>query len=61
MLALIGDRAVAKRPRHTGRLSGGLCILAFRTAKARFHAAFTVLSLAYQVSWILRLYDVIGS
>ena len=37
-----------------------LCILAARTANARFHAAFAVLSLAYQVSWILRLYDVIS-
>lgn len=38
-----------------------LCMLAARTANARFHAAFAVFSLAYQVSWILRLYDVIGS
>jgi hypothetical protein len=37
-----------------------LCFLAARTANARFHAAFVVVSLVYQVSWILRLYDVIG-
>ncbi len=38
-----------------------LCIVAARTANARFHAAFAVLSLVYQISWILRLYDVIGA
>ena len=37
-----------------------LCLLAARTANERFHIAFAVLSLAYQVSWILRLYDVIN-
>jgi hypothetical protein len=37
-----------------------LCLLAARTANARFHIAFVVLSLVYQISWILRLYDVIG-
>lgn len=37
-----------------------LCLVAALTANARFHAAFAVLSLTYQVSWILRLYDVIG-
>lgn len=38
-----------------------LCTMAVLTANARFHAAFAVLSLAYQGSWILRLYDVIGN
>jgi hypothetical protein len=37
-----------------------LCIAAARTANARFHTAFAILSLVYQVSWILRLYDLIG-
>ncbi|MFZ4285371.1 hypothetical protein [Variovorax sp. HJSM1_2] len=37
-----------------------LCLLAARTANAHFHLVFVVLSLAYQISWILRLYDVIG-
>ena len=38
-----------------------LCAAAALTANARFHAAFAVLSLAYQISWILRLYDVLGN
>jgi len=37
-----------------------LCLVAARTSNARFHTAFVVLSLVYQISWILRLYDVIG-
>ncbi|HVR49039.1 MAG TPA: hypothetical protein VMS38_04830 [Pseudorhodoferax sp.] len=37
-----------------------LCLVAIRTDNARFHAVFGLLSLLYQVSWILRLYDVIG-
>ena len=38
-----------------------LCAVAALTSNARFHAAFATLSLTYQVSWIPRLYDVIGN
>lgn len=38
-----------------------LCIVAARTENVRFHVAFAVGSLLYQVSWILRLYDVLGA
>lgn len=37
-----------------------MCVVTALTSNARFHAAFGVLSLTYQVSWFLRLYDVIG-
>lgn len=36
------------------------CIVAAVTANRRFHLAFVALTLAYQVSWILRLFDTIG-
>ncbi|HZF85902.1 MAG TPA: hypothetical protein VE084_20500 [Burkholderiaceae bacterium] len=35
----------------------GLCLLAARTANRRFHALFVAGMLAYQVSWIFRLFD----
>jgi len=35
-----------------------LCLLAARTASERFHAVFATVALAYHVSWILRLHDV---
>lgn len=38
-----------------------LCIVAARTENVRFHVAFAAASLLYQVSWILRLYDVLGA
>ena len=34
-----------------------LCIVAAKTANARFHALFVGAMLAYQVSWILRLFN----
>lgn len=34
-----------------------LCLVAMRSANPRFHAAFVVLALAYQASWILRQYE----
>lgn len=33
-----------------------LCLVAMRTASPRFHAAFVTLTLAYQLSWIFRLF-----
>lgn len=33
-----------------------LCLAAIRTANPRFHAAFVVLAVAYQVSWIMRMF-----
>ena len=35
-----------------------LCLIAMRTRNARFHAAFAVLGIIYQLSFILRLYYV---
>lgn len=37
-----------------------LCAVAVLTPDRRFHAAFVVLTLVYQISWILRLFDTIG-
>jgi hypothetical protein len=37
-----------------------LCIAASVTANRRFHAIFVVLGLIYQLTWIFRLYDVLG-
>ncbi|MGJ7609093.1 hypothetical protein ACSFA7_32495 [Variovorax sp. LT1R20] len=37
-----------------------LCAVASLTTNARFHVAFAMVSLTYQISWILRVYDVIG-
>lgn len=34
-----------------------LCGVAMATRNARFHIAFAAVNLAYQVSWIVRLYD----
>jgi hypothetical protein len=34
-----------------------LCLLACAVRNARFHAAFAVLNLVHQVSWIIRQYD----
>lgn len=38
-----------------------LCLVAARTANPSFHTAFAALSLGYQISWILRVNDVIGA
>lgn len=38
----------------------GLCLAAAVVANPRFHAALVIIALAYQVSWILRLYDVLA-
>lgn len=35
----------------------GLCLVAARTASRRFHALFVAAMLAYQLSWIFRLFD----
>jgi hypothetical protein len=37
-----------------------LSIVAVFTANRRFHAAFVILAVLYQLSWIFRLYDVLG-
>jgi hypothetical protein len=37
-----------------------LCAVAIWTSNRRFHTAFVSLGLIYQVSWIFRLYDVLG-
>ena len=37
-----------------------LCLVAMRSANIRFHAALVLLALAYQLSWILRLYETIA-
>ena len=37
-----------------------LCGVAARSGSLRFHLAFAVANLIYQVSWILRLYDVLA-
>ena len=37
-----------------------LCIIAAFTANRRFQTAFVIVGLAYQISWIFRLYDVLG-
>jgi len=37
-----------------------LCIVAARTASRRFHVAFVAATLAYQLSWIFRLFDTLG-
>lgn len=37
-----------------------LCIVAARTSSERFHAVFVATMLAYQLSWIFRLYDTPG-
>lgn len=34
----------------------GLCLVAIRTASPRFHQAFVTATLAYQLSWIVRLF-----
>lgn len=36
-----------------------LCIVAAITANRRFQAAFVILGLVYQITWIFRLYDVL--
>jgi hypothetical protein len=35
----------------------GLCAIAMLTPNRRFHAAFVIASLAYQVSWIVRQFE----
>jgi hypothetical protein len=37
-----------------------LCIAAAVTANRRFQAAFVIIGLLYQISWIFRLYDLLG-
>ncbi|WFU89341.1 hypothetical protein QA644_10020 [Rhizobium sp. CC1099] len=37
-----------------------LCVVAAWTRNRRFHIAFVSLGLLYQISWIFRLYDVLG-
>jgi hypothetical protein len=37
-----------------------LCIVAAITANRTFHAIFVILTLVYQISWILRLFDTIA-
>lgn len=37
-----------------------LCVVAIRSASQRFHAFFVAATLAYQLSWIFRLFDTLG-
>ena len=37
-----------------------LCIIAARTPSRTFHIVFVALTLVYQISWILRLFDTIA-
>ena len=37
-----------------------LCVVAARTASVRFHVAFVAAALAYQLSWIFRLFDTLN-
>lgn len=36
------------------------CVVGMRTSSRRFHAAFAVIALLYQISWALRYYGTIG-
>ena len=36
------------------------CVAAIVTTNRRYHAGFAVLALAYQITWAIRTYDVIG-
>ena len=38
----------------------GLCLLAIWVGNRRFHAAFAIATVAYQFTWIFRLFDTIG-
>jgi len=37
----------------------GACLIAMTTTSARFHAAFVVVALLYQLSWIVRQFEII--
>lgn len=37
-----------------------LCLIAMAIRDARFHAVFAIAAVVYQVTWIVRLYDVLG-
>jgi hypothetical protein len=40
--------------------SSRLCLAAAITSNRTFHAVFVILTLVYQLSWILRLFDTIA-
>jgi len=49
-------------PEYPARIAAGiiLCAVAAWSSNRRFHLLFAALYLAYDVSWILRLYDTLG-
>ena len=49
-------------PEYPARIAAGiaLCAIAAWTGNRRFHLSFAALYLAYDLSWILRLYDTLG-
>jgi hypothetical protein len=49
-------------PEYPARIAAGivLCAIAAWTGNHRFHLLFAALYLAYDLSWILRLYDTLG-
>jgi hypothetical protein len=49
-------------PEYPARIAAGivLCAIAAWTGNRRFHLLFAALYLAYDLSWILRLYDTLG-
>jgi hypothetical protein len=56
------DHFRALGPEYPARIAAGivLCAIAAWTGNRRFHLLFAVFYLAYDVSWILRLYDTLG-
>jgi hypothetical protein len=56
------DHFRALGPEYPARIAAGivLCAIAAWTGNRRFHLLFAALYLAYDLSWILRLYDTLG-
>lgn len=56
------DHFRALGPEYPARIAAGivLCAVAAWTGNRRFHLLFAALYLAYDLSWILRLYDTLG-
>jgi len=56
------DHFRALGPEYPARIAAGivLCAIAAWTGNRRFHLLFAALYLAYDFSWILRLYDTLG-
>lgn len=56
------DHFRALGPEYPARIAAGiiLCAIAAWTGNRRFHLLFAALYLAYDLNWILRLYDTLG-